>query len=202
MNSTDITMKICSNMGPMAASASDMDPHVFTFGQSAFPYMAEHREYGQAFEDLMTARRSATWAKWYDIFPAKEKISGSEIGDVLLVDVAGGQGYWTQLFRQAFPDVPGRLIVQDQPHVLTKLDGIETQAYDFFTPQPVIGARFYYFKQILHNWGDEKGALILKNAAQAMEKGSSTLLIDDSVMPEQNADLRGTYMVCPPRLMR
>jgi hypothetical protein len=88
--------------------------------------------------------------------------------------------------------------VQDQPNVLCDLsaDGIETQAYDFFTVQPICGARFYYFKQILHNWGDEHAILILRNTAEAMDpEGRSTLLINDDVLPEEKVGLRVTYMV-------
>lgn len=161
---------------------------------------AEHKEYGQAFDDFMTARRAATWARWYEIFPAKQKLSSSSsgaAGDVLLVDVAGGQGYWSQQFRHAFPHVPSRVIVQDQPHVIIDLADVETMAYDFFSPQPVLGARFYYFKQILHNWDDEKSALILKNTAVAMDKEKSTLLINDFVLPEEKVGLRAAYMVSP-----
>jgi hypothetical protein len=182
-------------MGPIMAQGLDVDPHTFTFGKSMFEYTAENPEYGKAFDDFMTARREATWDKWFQIFPAKEKIQPAEIGEVLLVDVAGGQGYWSQQFRQAFPELPGRIIVQDQPHVITKLDSVETMAYDFFTPQPIAGARIYYFKQILHNWDDEKSTLILKNTAAAMEKGKSTLLINDYVLPEEKVGLRAVYMV-------
>lgn len=196
-------MKVCSAMGPLAQSGSKVDPHTHTFGKPLFPYLAGNPEYGQAFDDLMTVRRAPTWAKWFEIFPAKDKIGGSEMGmgDALLVDVGGGVGHWTQQFHQAFPDTPGRIILQDQPHVIavTELDGIDTMAYDFFTPQPVVGARFYYFKQILHNWDDVAGVQILKNTAQAMKRGHSTLLIDDSVMPEEKVDLRTTCKVRVPK---
>lgn len=199
-------MKISSNMGPLAEKGllETIDPHTYTFGMPMFPYMKTHRPYGQAFEDFMTGRRAMKWAKWFDIFPARERIAASGSGshpetDVLLVDVAGGQGFWTQQFREAMisggGNVSGRLIVQDQPHVLRKLEGIETMAYDFFTPQPVISARFYYFKQILHNWNDKKGAKILSRTAAAMGKGWSTLLINDFVLPEEKVGLRAAYLV-------
>ncbi|KAI0167667.1 O-methyltransferase [Pestalotiopsis sp. NC0098] len=191
---TDIVLKICSNMGPIAAASNgEIDAHNFTFGKSMFEYTAENPEYGKAFDDFMTARRAATWDKWFDIFPVREKVKPNDVGDVLLVDVAGGQGYWSQQFRQEFTEYPGRIIVQDQPHVITKLDGIETMAYDFFTPQPIEGAKFYYFKQILHNWDDEKSRSILTNTAAAMNK-DSTILINDYVLPEEKVGIRAVYM--------
>ncbi|KAI4594720.1 hypothetical protein KJ359_007523 [Pestalotiopsis sp. 9143b] len=191
---TDIVLKICSNMGPIAAASNgEVDAHNFTFGKSMFEYTAENPEYGKAFDDFMTARRAATWDKWFDIFPVREKVKPNDVSEVLLVDVAGGQGYWSQQFRQEFTEYPGRIIVQDQPHVITKLDGIETMAYDFFTPQPIAGAKFYYFKQILHNWDDEKSKSILTNTAAAMNK-DSTILINDYVLPEEKVGIRAVYM--------
>ncbi|KAK6207292.1 hypothetical protein LQW54_007250 [Pestalotiopsis sp. IQ-011] len=182
------------NMGPIAAAGNGkIDAHNFTFGKSMFEYTAENPEYGKAFDDFMTARRAATWDKWFDIFPVREKVKPEDVGDVLLVDVAGGQGYWSQQFRQEFTEYSGRIIVQDQPHVITKLDGIETMAYDFFTPQPIAGAKFYYFKQILHNWDDEKSKSILANTAAAMNK-DSTILINDYVLPEEKVGIRAVYM--------
>jgi hypothetical protein len=188
-------MKVCSNVGPLAGQRSSVIPFIYTFGKPIFDYLQEDREYGQAFEDLMTARRGSTWQKWYDVFPVKDIVDPSEVGDVLLVDVAGGQGYWTHLFKQAHPQLPGRLIVQDQPHVLQKLDGIETMSYDFFEPQPVTDARFYHLKQIIHDWDDEKSTVILKNIAEAMKKGYSTLIVDDYVLPDEKVGLRAASMV-------
>ncbi|KAH8669004.1 putative O-methyltransferase [Xylariales sp. PMI_506] len=192
---TDVVMKIGSNMGPIAKQGLDVDPSTYTFGKPMFGYLSEQREYGEAFDDFMTARKAAAgWSRWFETFPARDKIDPAGIRDVLLVDVAGGQGHWTQEFRNKHRDLPGRLIVQDQPHVIVPLEGIESMVYDFFTPQPVIGARFYYFKQIIHNWHDEKAIQILKNTAAAMEDGHSTLLIDDYVLPEEKVGFRAASM--------
>ncbi|KAH8885725.1 S-adenosyl-L-methionine-dependent methyltransferase [Thozetella sp. PMI_491] len=191
---TDIVLKICSNLGVMAQKGLDTDPHAYTFGLGLYEFLQQNHEYGSAFADFMAGRRAEHWAKWFEIFPAKEKIEGTEIDDVLLVDVGGGQGNWTQVFQKAFPDLPGRLIVQDQPGVTPELEGIESMVYDFFTPQPVAGARLYYFKSILHNWDDDRGLQILKNTAAVMKKGYSTLLIDNIVLPEEKVGLRYAYL--------
>ncbi|KAF3013721.1 hypothetical protein E8E14_005703 [Neopestalotiopsis sp. 37M] len=192
---TDVVLKLCSNMGPIAKSHDfdEIDVPTLTFGKIMFKFMAENPEYNKAFDDFMAARRAATWDRWFDIFPVREHIKPSGVGDVLLVDIAGGQGYWSQQFHQEFKNYPGRIVVQDQPQVITKLDDIETMAYDFFTPQPLIGAKMYYFKQILHNWDDEKSRAILKNTAAAMSK-DSILLINDYVLPESNVGIRAVNM--------
>lgn len=115
--------------------------------------------------------------------------------DVFLVDIGGGLGFWTQeLLRELEGRAPGRLIVQDQPQVVQGIDieGIETVPYDFFAPQPVKGAQYYFFKQVIHNWSDSEALKILKNTAAAMDD-SSTCLINDHVLPEEKVSLRISY---------
>lgn len=62
--------------------------------------------------------------------------------DVLMIDIGGGMGQDIQRFKQKYPDVGGRLILQDLPRTVANAvvsEGIETMGYDFFTPQPVKG---------------------------------------------------------------
>lgn len=119
--------------------------------------------------------------------------------DVLLVDIGGGLGYWAREFRKAMPaqEYPGRVVVQDQPGIVNRIraDGIEAMAYDFFTPQPVVGGQFYLFKQIIHDWDDEKATQILRNTVDVMIQGQSTLLIDDYVLPEEKVGLQAACVV-------
>ncbi|CAG8922940.1 unnamed protein product [Penicillium salamii] len=65
-------------------------------------------------------------------------------GGVLLVDV-GGRGQEAEAFAKIYG---GRVILQDlecvTTSVLTEDRDFETQAHDFFKPQPVVGARSYY----------------------------------------------------------
>lgn len=84
-----------------------------------------------------------SWLEW---FPVKEQLLDgydASKGDVLLVDVAGGRGHDIQAFREKFPDVPGRLVVEDLPHVIDdirNLDAsIEKVKFNLFDPQPIKG---------------------------------------------------------------
>ncbi|KAI1498129.1 hypothetical protein F5X99DRAFT_412406 [Biscogniauxia marginata] len=69
--------------------------------------------------------------------------------------------------------------------------GVETMDYDFFTPQSTMGAKFYYFRNVFHNWSDAKASEILRNLAPAMEPGYSALLIADYILPTEGAQLQG-----------
>ncbi|OJK01987.1 hypothetical protein ASPACDRAFT_50756 [Aspergillus aculeatus ATCC 16872] len=117
------------------------------------------------------------------------------IGDegVLLVDVAGSFGHDLLDFRRKWPDVPGRLVLQDLPEVVASVPGevrehgIEVMGYDFFTAQPAIGARAYYLHSILHDWPDDLCRRILANLTAAMTPGYSKLLINENVIPDTGA---------------
>ncbi|KAL1881308.1 hypothetical protein Daus18300_001161 [Diaporthe australafricana] len=186
-------------MGPLAAQGVVADPFEATFSMPLFKYFQEHHEYGQAFGDFMSVRQSKS-TRWFDIYPVQAGMEEARTkdSDVLLVDVGGGLGHWAREFRKAVPAVKytGRVIVQDQPGVVDRIniDGVEAMAYDFFTPQIIVGGRFYLFKQIIHDWDDKKATQILRNTADTMTQGQSTLLIDDYVLPEEKVGLQAACM--------
>ena len=162
-----------------------------------FDKTPEQRKY---FDDYMTARRAGI-ATWYKTFPfADALLQGAKTDKdaVLLVDVGGNQGHDLVSFHQAYPDAPGRLILQDLPSMIAEVLkesppwGVECVAYDFHNgPQPIHGARAYYMRNVCHDWSDDQCETILQHTAQAMEKGYSRLLIDDFVLPDTEAPLRG-----------
>ncbi|KAI8623408.1 putative sterigmatocystin 8-O-methyltransferase precursor [Xylariaceae sp. FL1651] len=98
----------------------------------------------------------------------------------LFVDVGGAMGHQCIALKQRYLTVPSRIILQELAHVidqakagpLTGLDDIEAQAYDFFTPQPIRGARAYYLRNILHDWPDDKCLDILDNTKAGMTSDS------------------------------
>ncbi|KAE8386158.1 O-methyltransferase-domain-containing protein [Aspergillus alliaceus] len=137
---------------------------------------------------------------WADWFPVKERLlHGAVKGDVpFLVDVGGGRGHELRAFKQRFPMGPGQLVLEDLPFVIDDIQELDVDIkkvkYDFFCPQPVKGARAYYFKHILHDCSDENCPKILTNTAAAMKRGYSKILIEDYILPDQNADSRQTTM--------
>lgn len=56
------------------------------------------------------------------------------------------------------------------------------------------GARAYFLRDVLHNWSDVKSAQILSRIVEAMDQDYSTLLIDDYVLPDTDAELRAAEM--------
>ncbi|KAI1120942.1 S-adenosyl-L-methionine-dependent methyltransferase [Nemania abortiva] len=110
----------------------------------------------------------------------------------LFVDIGGGTGSQSLAFRQRYPSLHGRVLLQDSPEVVERVRemfiitaNIETKAYNFSTtPQPVRRARAYYMRSIFHAWADDKCVEILLNIKAGMTEESVRIL--DIVLPERN----------------
>lgn len=114
-------------------------------------------------------------------------------GRALLVDVGGGGGHQCVEFRGAFPERKGKVIVQDTEVMIGMVDksalervDVEPMAHDFFTPQPVKGAKAYYLRTVLHDWNDETAIEILKQLRGAMAE-DSLVVLDEIVVPKKGA---------------
>lgn len=161
-------------------------------GISAFTWLTQHPEVFQAFHGYIHALRIHR-PSWTEMYPVQEHlISGlkTEPGDAsAFVDVGGGTGQILQDFHAAVPEYTGRLVLQEQAPVIQAAEAgglgqsrrIELQVHDFFTPQPIKGARAYLFRSVLHDWPDEQCRTILGHIKDAMVPGYSRILISDFV---------------------
>ncbi|GBF64283.1 O-methyltransferase [Trichophyton mentagrophytes] len=136
----------------------------------------------------MGARRY--WVDWY---PVQDRIiDGASPDKALLVDVGAGKGHDLLAFQEKFPNA-GRLVLEDLAAVTETLDSldsaIEKVPYDFYTEQPVIGARVYFYHHILHDWSDACCLKILEKVAAAMTPGYSKLLLHEMLVLDQGAPL-------------
>lgn len=112
-----------------------------------FDWMKEHPREMAGFANHM-AGYAGDRGSWLDVYPAERLIEGARPEGVFIVDVGGGLGQDIEKFRQRYPKVPGRLVVQDLPIVIEeargKLDSrIEAMAHDFTAPQPLQGMKFW-----------------------------------------------------------
>jgi len=138
------------------------------------------------FHAAMQCHSKYNLTPWPEVYPTDTVISGAKADRALVVDIGGSKGHDLEKFRLCHPDIPkGSLILQDLPDVVKDIQvdqAISAQGYDFFTPQPVQGARVYFMHNVLHDWPDDSAIKILKNVASAMEKGYSKLLIHESLI--------------------
>jgi hypothetical protein len=127
---------------------------------------------------------------------------------VTLVDVGGGQGQQISKILAAHPKLKSsKFVLQDMPEVLALAagnipDDVERMQHDFWTPQPVKGAKAYFLSRVLHDYPDAACVKLLSLLADAMEPDSKVLIVD-MVLPKRayEADLPAvgmdlTVLVC------
>ena len=92
-----------------------------------------------------------------------------------IVDVGGGHGAVATAIAKATEHL--HLIVQDLAGTVEEgrrilpselKDRISFMAHDFFTEQPVKGAKVYFFRWILHDWPDIEAVRILQSLVPAL----------------------------------
>jgi hypothetical protein len=155
-------------------------------GNDFFQDLAANPAIASDFHSAMECHSKYNLTPWPEIYPTDTIVSAAKPNRALVVDVGGSKGHDLEKFRLAHPDIPeGSLVLQDLPDVVNDVKvekTIAVQAYDFFTPEPVKGARAYFLHNVLHDWTDELATKILENVASAMEKGYSRLLIHESLI--------------------
>lgn len=136
---------------------------------------------------------------WLDNFPHELLLADPDSEKPLFLDVGGGLGWQCHALKQRLPQIKRKVMVQDIEQVIAnRTPGVDGAVINFFEPNPVKGASFYYLKSVLHDHPDYRCAQILKNQIAAMEP-HSRIIIDDIVLPENNpswlsVDLDMAYM--------
>lgn len=162
-----------------------------------FDWLKSQPKQQAAFNSLMKISRAGRGEEWFEFFPVEDKFQTdqSTTGTTdapLLVDVGGGLGHDLTAFQAKYPNLAGRLILQDLPVAIDNIkelgSGIEKMKYDFFTTQPIIGARAYYMRTVLHDWPDKQARQILEIIRAAMTE-QSMLLINELILPDANVPL-------------
>lgn len=172
--------------GPFQHAKKCKGSHYFEYFQQSDPEM------GRRFASMMDVW-SRGRPRWFfeDWYPVNDRlIIGADSISPFLVDVGGGSGHDVEGLRQAFPKLPGKLVLQDRPEVIqiAKLGpGVEGMAHDFMTEQLVKGARAYFLHSIIQDWNDDVNTEILKAIVPAMRGGYSKILVNDFVVPNQGA---------------
>lgn len=185
--------------------------------QDFYTWLETHPVQQGAFHRFMEAQ-FASLPTWLDVVDFKTEM-GTDLtsSDVAFVDVGGGNGQQCASLKARFPEIQGRIVLQDRPEVLEKalsVDGMERMSYDYLTEQPVksefskqapcrcvyvlklmmtssiLDARVYYFRQIMHNNDDETCIRILRSQLPAMS-ADAVIIIDDKTLPD-NKPPQGT----------
>ncbi|KAF2134805.1 putative hydroxyindole O-methyltransferase, partial [Dothidotthia symphoricarpi CBS 119687] len=195
LKDTNYKMPTSITAGPFQA-AHGTNLALFDWLDATPPHLTE-------FDAFMSAYRAGK-ANWWDtgFYPVAERLFDGfdpSNNEVLLVDIGGGLGHDLQQFATRHISNPGQLVLQDREPVIASINNKEnlpfqSQAYDFFTPQPIKAARAYSLHSILHDWPDEDGIRILENLKPALKPGYSRVLLNEIVMSEEYPTLAATSM--------
>lgn len=109
--------------------------------------MQQHPGPLEEFNTWMSAAelRFPAWIRWFPVRDHLVQTNDLSQDEILLVDVAGGIGQDLKAFKRLYPEVKGRLILQDMEKVVAQAakeglpEGIEAMAIDLFALQPVQG---------------------------------------------------------------
>jgi hypothetical protein len=141
----------------------------------------QNRDAAQIFQEAMTAlsrRNAEVIADGFDFATVRT-----------VVDVGGGRGYTLGHLLQRHVHLFGTLfdlpeVIRDAPATLARWDvtaRCTLEAGDFFEVVPA-GGDLYLLTNILHDWDDERAALILTQCRRAMT-ACSRLLVCEHVVP-------------------
>jgi hypothetical protein len=158
-----------------------------TFGMPVFKYFARNPNESEIFNNAMTMFSGVV------IPAALEVYDFSGIGT--LVDIAGGHGRVLTSILQKYPSMCGLLF--DVDHVIAGArpmieelglsNRCATATGDFFKEVPQ-GGDAYIMKHIIHDWDDEKAAVILRNIRAVLPEPGRVILLEAVVQPGSAQD--------------
>ncbi len=141
-------------------------------GALFFDYLEQHPEYGQPYH-----QQGSSFATITDpVIAATYDFSRFQT----VCDIGGGQGMFLNAVLQANPHLKGILYDQAsvlEQHTLGELSNrVEIIAGNFFESVPA--ADLLILKAVLHDWPDEKCALILEQCRRVMQPASRLVLVE------------------------
>ncbi|KAI1174692.1 S-adenosyl-L-methionine-dependent methyltransferase [Nemania sp. FL0916] len=159
-----------------------------------FDWLQTHPMNARYFHEFMAVHRTGDHT-WLDdkkaaatVIDHFQKQDSSDA--ILFVDIGGGLGHQCKLLQSRYPQLQGRVVLEDLPEVIVKVNPDETSfekiGMNFFDSQPLKGAAAYYLRSIFRDWPDESCEIILGHIRDAMQP-NSILLIDDLVLPDFQA---------------
>jgi hypothetical protein len=141
-------------------------------------YLSDHPDEAAVFEQAMTGKAHA------DIAAVLDAYDFSPHGRI--ADIAGGHGHLITAVLAHHEDAHGVLF--ELPAVaaeVTPTPRLDVVAGDFFTdPLPACDA--YLLMNIVHDWADPQAAAILAAVARAGRSSGATVLIVETVMPDDS----------------
>jgi hypothetical protein len=111
-------------------------------GENGFDWLRKNPKTLAIFQKFMSIRRQGAQETWLSVYPVEQETKSWNPDKAVYVNIGGNVGMQNAEFRAKYPNVPGRVLLQDRQENIEKAiqtPGVENMTYDFFTPQPVKG---------------------------------------------------------------
>lgn len=108
-----------------------------------FIWFQQHPEKFVYFNQFMAIQRHGM-PTWLSVYPVEKDTKGWKPENPVFVDVGGGIGHQCLALKNKYPQLPGRVILQDIAPTLEHalpMQNVEVLVHDFFQPQPIKGMR-------------------------------------------------------------
>lgn len=79
---------------------------------------------------------------WISAIPFNEAIASIDKDRKVFVDINGNVGLQSRRLLAAYPELAGRIVLEDRPEAINaspSIEGVEKVGHDVFTPQPIKG---------------------------------------------------------------
>ncbi|KAB8205601.1 S-adenosyl-L-methionine-dependent methyltransferase [Aspergillus parasiticus] len=130
-----------------------------------------HPDMAKAFQNYLQLEHSCL-PNWLTVVDFQSEFAENTCTDtVLFVDLGGGNGQQCLNLLTEYPNMKGRVILQDTPSVVQ--DALPNSC-----------AKAYHFRQIFHN-NDDDGCIRILEALLPAMSSSSTLFINENVLPDE-----------------
>ena len=110
----------------------------------AFIWFQQNPEAFKYFNQFMAIQRGGM-PTWLSVFPVEKETKGWNPKETVFVDIGGGFGHQCLALKAQYPQLPGRVILQDLIQVIEIAKdslpphNVEATVHDFFQPQVVKG---------------------------------------------------------------
>lgn len=108
-----------------------------------YTYFSQHPENLKALIKYMGLEQDVR-GRWLKEYPFEKQTQdwNPKPEEAVFVDIGGNVGHYCALFKSEFPNILGRILLEDLPDTLAHAlptPGVEKLGHDFFEPQPIKG---------------------------------------------------------------
>ena len=161
-------------------------------GTPVWAIMAQHPEKIQTFQAGLAGLYVAIPVVGHFDFSLLKTTPSDGADRIELIDVGGGHGACLKQILAAHPDLtPSRCMLQDRSNVIQFASSsgalpsdLKLMEHDFWTPQPIKGAKGYFLRMIMHDYAGTRCVEVLSHLAAAMAP-DSRVLICEMVLPQR-----------------